>query len=103
MWVVGLSKHEFTSQRDRGKNRKHVLSKAPMRSARELLPAVAVPLTNWSFGDQCLTCCSSVSQVRYRVACSCIGFDGTCNADLCGCSNAALYYVGILSKGIAKP
>jgi hypothetical protein len=60
--VGRFSKQEFRSQRDRGKNRKHVLSKAPVRSARELLSAVAVPLAN--FGDGYLTCYSSAASAE---------------------------------------
>lgn len=37
-----------------------------MRSARELLPAVTVPLTNWSFRDRYLTCYSSVTSTESR-------------------------------------
>lgn len=97
-----FSKQDHRSQRDRGKNRKHVLSKAPMRSARELLPAVTVPLTN--VGDRYLTCCSSVSQMLDCIACSRSGTDGprSYSRDVKMQVIPALHYPGILSMGIAE-
>jgi hypothetical protein len=100
--VGRFSKQDHRSQRDRGKNRKHVLSKAPMRSARELLPAITVPLANVE--DRCLTSCSSVLKALDCTACGRNGTDAprSNSRDRNMQEVSALHYPHILSMGIAE-